>query len=226
MRTKVAVVLMFFAVPLVASSLVDEGQAALDRNDARAAVDVLQKAVAASPNNAQAHYLLGVAYGTLAQQSNVIRQAALAHRTRDEFAKAVDLDPDHVKARFCLVEYYTVAPNFMGGSIDLARQQAAEISKRDNAWGHRATAFIEAHLKNYDVAATELKAAVSADPSHMCTLFELGHLAAISGLNLQEGAQALQRYIAHTPAPGDPPREQAVSYLEQIRQREGQIAQR
>jgi len=226
MRTKVAVVLMFFAVPLVASSLVSEGQAALDRNDARAAVDVLQKAVAESLDNAQAHYLLGVAFGTLAQQSNVIRQAALAHRTRDEFVKAVSLDPDHVKARFCLVEYYTMAPNFMGGSIDLARQQAAEIAKRDNAWGHRATAFIEAHLKNYDVAATELKAAVAADPSHMCTLFELGHLAAISGLNLQEGAQALQRYIAHTPGPGDPPRDQAVSYLEQIRQREGQIAQR
>jgi len=226
MRTKVALLLMLFAVPLAASSLVDEGQAALDRNDPRAAVDVLQKAVAESPGNAQAHYLLGVAYGTLAQQSNVFRQAALAHRTRDEFAQAVALDPDHVKARFCLVEYYTLAPNFMGGSIDLARQQAVEIAKRDNAWGHRANAFIEAHLKNYDVAAVELKAAVAADPSHMCTLFELGHLAAISGLDLHDGEQALQKYIAHTPGPGDPPREQAIAYLEQIRQREGQIAQR
>src|SRR5579872_2977446 len=195
MRKRVAVLLLFFTVPLFASSLVDEGQAALDRNDARGAIDALQKAVAESPDNAQAHYLLGVAYGTLAQQSNVLRQAAFAHRTRDEFAKAVALDPDHVKARFCLVEYYTLAPNFMGGSIELARQQTAEIAKRDIVWGHRATAFIEAHLKNYDVAATELKAAVAADPSHMCTLFELGHLAALSGLDLHEGEQALQRYI-------------------------------
>jgi tetratricopeptide (TPR) repeat protein len=220
------VLLLFFAGPLLASSLVNEGQAALDRNDVRAAVDALQKAVAESPDNAQAHYLLGVAYGTLAQQSNVFRQAALAHRTRDEFAKAVALDPDHVKARFCLVEYYTLAPNFMGGSNELARQQTAEIARRDNAWGHRAMAFIEAHLKNYDVAATELKAAVAADPSHMCTLFELGHLAAISGLDLHDGEEALQRYLAHTPGPGDPPREQAMAYLEQIRQREAQTAQR
>src|SRR5581483_10765115 len=131
MRTKLAVMLMFFAVPLIAGNLVDEGQAALDHDDLSAAIDVLQKAVVATPNDAQAHYLLGVAYGKLAMRSNVLRQATLAHRTRDEFEKAVALDPDHVRAHFCLVQYYTLAPNFMGGSIDVAREHAAEIAKRD-----------------------------------------------------------------------------------------------
>ncbi|HJT18254.1 MAG TPA: tetratricopeptide repeat protein [Thermoanaerobaculia bacterium] len=222
---RVAVMLMLLAVPLAASSLVEEGQAALDRNDLRAAIDVLQKAVAATPDNAQAHYLLGCAYGKLAMQSSILRQAMLAHRTRDEFERAVSLDPDHVRARFCLVQYYTLAPNFMGGSIDVARQQAAEIAKRDAPWGHRAEAFIYGHLKNYAMAASELEQAVAADPSHMPTLFEVGHLAAISGVDLHQGEQALQRYIAYTPGPGDPPRAQAIAYLEQIRARE-QAAQR
>src|SRR5579884_553299 len=226
MRTKLAVLLMFFAAPLLAGSLVEDAQAALDRNDLQSAIDVLQKAVAATPDNAQAHYLLGVAYGKLALQSNLLRQATLAHRTRDEFQKAVDLDPDHVRARFCLVQYYTLAPNFMGGSIDVARQHAAEIAKRDPAWGHRAEAFIDGHLKDYTDAASELQQAVAADPSHMPTLFEVGHLAAVSGVDLQQGEKALEKYLSYKPGPGDPPHDQAMAYLEQIRQREAQVAQR
>jgi len=222
MRKTLAVVLALFAVPLIASTWTQEGQAALDRNDVRAAVNALQQAVAETPNDAQAHYLLGVAYGKLAEQSSIFRQAALAHRTRDEFLKAVALDPDHVRARFSLVQYYTLAPNFMGGSIELARGQAAEIAKRDAACGHRAVAFIEGHLKHYDIAAAELQAAIAADPSNMPTWFEMGHLAAVSGIDLQQGEQALEKYLTYTPRPGDPPRDQAMAYLDQIRQLEAQ----
>ena len=225
MRKTVAALLMLFALPLLADTLTQQGDAALDDNDLRGAINILQKAVAESPQDAQAHYLLGVAYGKLAMRSSVFRQATLAHRTRDEFERAVSLDPDHVKARFCLIQYYTLAPNFMGGSIEKAQDQAREMSKRDPAWSHRGFAFIAGYLKDYHTAATELQAAVAADPSNMPTLFEVGHLAAISGIDLPQGEQALLKYVAHTPKSGEPSLDEAEQWLSKIYEREGRAAE-
>jgi tetratricopeptide (TPR) repeat protein len=220
----VVVVLTLFAVPLAAESVIDEAHAALDRNDPQAAVNLLEPAVAQSPNDAEAHYLLGVAYGKLAERSNVFRQASLARRTRAEFEKAVAIDPNHVMARMSLVEYYTLAPNFFGGSIARAQEQAAEIAKRNPASGHRANAFIYGHLKRYDLAAAELRQAAALEPDDMPTLFEIGHLAAVSGENLAEGQQALEKYVGHTPSKGDPSLDQALDWLAQIYEREGRTA--
>ncbi|HUJ13571.1 MAG TPA: TRAP transporter TatT component family protein [Thermoanaerobaculia bacterium] len=213
----IALVLTLFA----ADSLVKQGQTALDRGDARTAVKLLEKAVADSPNDAEAHYVLGTAYGARAQQPGVLDRAALARRTRSEFEKAVSLDPNYIDARMALVQYDTLAPEIMGGSIQRAQQQADELLKRSPAAGHRAQAFIDGHLKQYDAAAAELREAAAIDPNDMPTLFEIGHLAAITGRNLPEGEQALLKYLEYTPAKGEPTHEQAAAYLEQIRRRMG-----
>jgi tetratricopeptide (TPR) repeat protein len=131
------------AASLVAqTALVKEGRAAIDRNDPQAALSVLQRAVAQTPDNADAHYLLGVAYGKLAQKANAFRRPSLARHTRDEFERAVQLDPNHLDARWALVQYYELAPGYLGGSEQKARQQAEEISTRDAALGQRALDFL------------------------------------------------------------------------------------
>jgi len=221
-RSSVFAAVLLAAAPLVAqSTLIEQGQAALDRDDPRTAVPLLEQAVSQSPQDADAHYTLGCAYGKLALRSNVFRQASLARRTRNEFEQAVSLDPSHVLARFALVQYYVIAPNFFGGSIEKAQLQACEIAKHNRAWGHRASAFIDAHLKNYEAAAEELEAAVALDPDHMPTLYEFGHLAAISGVDLPEGQRSLQKYLAHTPKPGEPSCDEARVWLVKIQEREG-----
>jgi Tfp pilus assembly protein PilF len=112
------------------TTLVEQGRAALDRNDPQAAIKILESAIAESPQSADAHYQLGVAYGMLAQRVSIFRAAALARHTRDEFERAVKLDPNHLDARYALAEYYSQAPSWLGGSKQKFDAQMREIRQR------------------------------------------------------------------------------------------------
>jgi tetratricopeptide (TPR) repeat protein len=156
MRRTIAVLIALMALPLFAqTSLIDQGKAAMARNDDDAAAALFEKAVAQNPKSAEAHYLLGSAYGSQAQKASIFGQASLAGKTKDEFEKAVELDPNHLDARFGLIQFYAFAPGIMGGSYDKAFAQAAEIRKRDPLRGHRAAAFIYAQQKKTDEAKRE-----------------------------------------------------------------------
>jgi Tfp pilus assembly protein PilF len=213
---------VLIAAPLAAQTTpVEQGRAALARKDPQAAVNILQETVAKTPQNAEAHYLLGVAYGALAEKANPFRQPALARHTRDEFERAVRADPNHLDARLGLVQYYSVAPGFLGGSEQKALQQAEEIRKRDVLAAHRAFAFIYIHRKDYQRAASELETVVQIDGNDMPSWYEIGRLAALSGTNLQRGEDALQRYLRHSPAPDEPPLDRARYWLVRIYERQG-----
>src|ERR1700736_2778507 len=113
---RLALVFLMLAEPLGAQTfLVQAGKAWIDRDGPRAPLPLLQRAVAQDPNNAAAHFLLGVAYGNLAQKANVFRRTSLARHTRDELEHAVELDPNHLEARWGLVQYYALAPGYLGG---------------------------------------------------------------------------------------------------------------
>src|SRR3954453_12482365 len=121
MHRTIAVLFGLIALPLFAqTSLIDQGRAAMARNDADAAATLFKKAVAQNPKSAEAHYLLGTAYGSQAQKASIFGQASLAGKTKDEFEKAVALDPNQLDARMGLVEYYTMAPGIIGGSFEKA----------------------------------------------------------------------------------------------------------
>jgi Tfp pilus assembly protein PilF len=141
------------------------GKAALEKHDADKAAEYFEKAVAQQPKNALYHYWLGSAYGTQAQKASFFAQARLAGKIKDEFEKAVELDPNLIDARFGLVDFYTMAPSIAGGSEEKAMQQAAEIRKRDSLQGHRAMARIYTRQKKTDLARNEWLAAVKEQPA-------------------------------------------------------------
>jgi len=175
MRIIVAVLVGLIALPLLAQpSLIEQGRAAMARNDADAAATILEKAVAQSPKSAEAHYLLGSAYGSQAQKGSILGQASLASKTKDEFERAVELDPNYNEARFALVQYYVMAPGFMGGSYDKAFAQTAEIKKRDPLMAHRSAAFIYAHQKKTGEAKKEYFAEVQEFPKSARAHYDLG----------------------------------------------------
>jgi tetratricopeptide (TPR) repeat protein len=164
-------------LPLSAANAADPlaaGRAALDRDENEKAVDLLTKAIAAQPNSAEAHYFLGVAYGELAQKANILKQASLAKKTKAEFERAVELDPNHLDARFALISYYLIAPGFMGGGEDKAIAQAAEIKRRNAIEGHRAYARVYAHDKKTDLARKEFVDAVRENPTSARAHYLLG----------------------------------------------------
>jgi Tfp pilus assembly protein PilF len=166
MRRTFLTLLVAIALPLAAQTpLIDQGRALMEKNDYEHAAEVLEKAVAATPKSAEAHYLLGGAYGSLAQKASLFSQASLASKTKDQFEEAVRLDPNHLDARMSLIEYFMVAPGFMGGSESKAIEQANEIKKRDAFRGHRAFAFIYNKQKKPDLARNEYIQAVREQPT-------------------------------------------------------------
>lgn len=122
------------------------------------ASDEFERAVHADEANAAYHFQLGQAYGSRAQHANIFKQAVLAHRTKAEFDRAVQLDPDLLDAREGLVTYYLLAPGILGGSMDRARAEAEEMRKRNPYRGGMAFAQIAGRANDVAGATRELEA--------------------------------------------------------------------
>jgi tetratricopeptide (TPR) repeat protein len=175
MRSILTSVLVAIALPLAAQTpLIDQGRALMEKRDYDKAAEVLEKAVAATPKSAEAHYLLGGVYGQQALTANFLSQASLASKAKDQLDLAVQLDPNHLDARMGLLEFYMMAPMFVGGSESKAMEQANEIKKRDALRGHRAWAYIYGKQKKPDLARKEYLDAVREQPSSPKTHIALG----------------------------------------------------
>src|SRR6476469_1247293 len=136
LRTLGVVLAVLAAAPLFAQpTLIEQGRAAINRGDSDAAIEILEKAVAQAPKSAEAHYVLGSAYGVKVQAGGMMAAAQYASKLKDEFEKAVALDPKSIDARYGLVQVYAGAPGIMGGSYDKAFAQAKEIMAIDPVLG-------------------------------------------------------------------------------------------
>lgn len=171
------VISLSFSLPLLGATAAEHaasGRAALDRDENQKAADLFEKAVALDPKNAEYHYLLGAAYGDLAQNANVLKQASLAKKTRVAFEKAVQLDPAHMPARFGLISFYMIAPGFIGGGEAKALAQAADVKRRNALDGHRAYARIYSHQNKPDLVRKEFVDAVREQPDSARAHYLLG----------------------------------------------------
>ena len=87
-----------------------------------------KRAVALDSNNSRFHLWLGRVYGGKADRANFLSAASLAGKVREEFERAVQLDPKDVDARTDLAEFYLEAPGIVGGGEDKAREEARTIA--------------------------------------------------------------------------------------------------
>jgi tetratricopeptide (TPR) repeat protein len=185
--------LVLLALPALAATdaeLIAAGRAAIDRGDVDQAIAQLEKAVAVNPNNSQAHYYLGLAYGRKAQKAGIFGGMSQVGKARDEWLRAVELNPNSVDARLRLIEFYIAAPGIAGGSEEKAIEQAAEMKKRDALDGHRAYAHIYAMQKNLDLAAKEMVEAVREQPKSAKAHYLLGNVL----LNQRDWKGSLHEY--------------------------------
>jgi tetratricopeptide (TPR) repeat protein len=163
---------LFAATP---AETVAAARAALAANDFEKAEKLYEQVIAADPKNARYHYLLGAAYGQHAQNAGMFAMASLAKKTKEEFEKAVSLDPSYIDARFALIDYYTVAPGFMGGSMEKAQEQADAILKLDPEAGHRAQGRVYLRQKKNDLARKEYVDMVRENPKSAKAHYFLGN---------------------------------------------------
>ncbi len=88
-----------------------------------------EKAVAASPNNAEAHSKLADALGAklLSSNAGTMEKISLAHRFRKEIDKTLELDSQDIDALQDLALFYWNAPGMVGGDKQKARQTADRL---------------------------------------------------------------------------------------------------
>src|SRR6516164_3093759 len=65
-----------------------------------------ERAVSLRPDDAYYHLWLAREYGEKAANSNPLTAATLARKAKNEFERAVQLDPSNVEARLDLAQYY------------------------------------------------------------------------------------------------------------------------
>ncbi len=188
------------ALSAAEGSLVEQGRAAIQRGDTDTAADVLEKAVAQTPNSAEAHYYLGSAYGMQAQKANMFSAASLAGKAKSELLKAVELNPKYLEARFGLMEFYAMAPGIIGGSFDKAFEQAAEIKKLDPLQGHRAYGIVYSQQKKPELAKKEYLDAVREQPNSPKPHNMLGQYLANVEKNYTGAFQELETALKLDPA--------------------------
>ena len=99
-------------------------------NEARIeeAVKQSERCVAANAASAACHLALGKALGSKAMHGGMMSAMGYAGTIRDSFKKAVELDPHNLDARFSLLQFYMMAPGFMGGGTGKAEALAADTA--------------------------------------------------------------------------------------------------
>jgi len=152
------------------------GRAYLELHKTATGVEWLEKAAALAPASSDKQRWLGEGYGAAAQEASMFSAPGLAKKAKEAFDKAVTLDPTNLDAREDRLEYYLLVPGLLGGSVDKAKEEAAEIRKRDSFRGRVALARIFLNQKDTAGAERELKAAVTESPADPKARLALGQL--------------------------------------------------
>lgn len=173
-EAKVAFQARLKANPGDAAAMYHLGRIADAENRNAEAIDWFERAVKREPNSALYHFWLGSAVGEEAQNASKIRQPFLARKVKAEFERAVALDPKMVEPRMGLVDFYSIAPGVMGGSMDKAREQAAALVTLNPLRGHLAFARIAMRQKNDSATILAHEAAIAAAPDSTAGYYGLG----------------------------------------------------
>jgi tetratricopeptide (TPR) repeat protein len=96
----------------------------------------------------------------------MIKQGMLAPKMKNAWEKAIALDGKNIDARTSLIQYYTQAPGFMGGSFEKAKEVANQILKLNPAEGHRQMGNILLSEKKPNEAEKEFLEMAKADPTY------------------------------------------------------------
>jgi len=137
-------------------------------------------------------------------------------KAREEAAAIARLDPLRgYRARARILEY---EKNWDAAGAEYDRAARQFPDKLEPAvWGSN----LWAGQKNWSRAFAPIEAFLSRNPASLSATYQIGRLAALSGENLDRGAEALTRYLASDPRPEDPPLAAAQWRLGQILEKKG-----
>ncbi len=212
------------AHPLEGAAFATLGTVLMTKQDPEAAVKAFERAVALDPKSSEFQRRLGDAYGFSAQKAGLLSKMGFAKKCVAAYEKAAELDPKSIAARQSLLGYYQQAPAMVGGGMDKAYAQAAEIKKLNADQGRLAYAQLYAAEKKWTEAFTEFEEVLKTEPENYLANFQIGRLAALSGDRLDRGLEALRKALTLTPTPGAAGHEAAHWRLGNILEKKGDKA--
>ena len=123
-----------------------------------AAIAKAEACIKVLPDSAKCHHALGRLYGAAALSSGMMNGIKYASRIKDEFAKAVELDPKNFEARRDLNQFYLQAPGIAGGSVRKALENSDAHGKFNAAQGQLLRAEVHIYEKEFEKADSLLSA--------------------------------------------------------------------
>ena len=155
------------AQPRNVDAVIWYGRTLLSENKAGDAEDWFEKATELAPRSSEARLWLGRAIGVQAATANPLRQPFLARRLKKTVDRAIELDPENIDARELRWRFYAMAPAVMGGGEGHAREEVAEILKRNRYRGLLLSANTATRANDFVTAEHHFRAAVSEHPDSL-----------------------------------------------------------
>ena len=123
------------------------------------AIDYLDDAIDVDESNADYYFLLGRAYAMKTQNSGAITAAFAAPKIKSSWEKTLELDPDHIQAKWGLFQFYINAPGVVGGDDEEAKKLADDLVINDPPRGYNMLAYyyavVDEDLPKADEALTK-----------------------------------------------------------------------
>lgn len=125
------------------------------------ALSYYSKLKKAKPSEANFYFKYGGVLGMKALEVNKFQALGMIDEVRENFEKAITLNPKHIESRWALIELYLQLPGFLGGSEKKALQYSSELSRISTVDGYLSRGHIEEYFKRYTLAEQQYKKAIA-----------------------------------------------------------------
>ena len=132
------------------------------------AIVIYKQLVEANSLSANYHYKYGGVLGMKAINSNKITAFFLVDDIEEELKLAVKLDPNHIEARWALIDFYIQTPNLIGGSETEALKYAEELEVLSLVDGYLSKGYIYEYNNEPVLAEQYYKMAIEEGGSIAC----------------------------------------------------------
>jgi tetratricopeptide (TPR) repeat protein len=141
--------------------------------DYKRATEAFETATRLEPSVSAHWHWLGRTFGRRAEVSTFLTAPGYASKARQNFERAVQLDPRNQEALNDLFEYYLQAPGFLGGGLDKAEGLIEKIGALDPAERHWAIARLAEQRKDFKTAEAQLRRSFEAAPKQIGRAIDL-----------------------------------------------------
>jgi len=146
------------------------GRIAFDKRDYEKAVEYFETATKNDTKKSDYFNYLGRASAEMAIAASIFSKPSWASQSRKSWETAVELDSRSIEPRLSLIDFFSMAPGFMGGSMEKAKAMANEVMKLNEAEGHWRLGNLFVSENNMAKAEEEFGKMVKANPDYVKNL--------------------------------------------------------